>query len=578
MSRGKQGIFTIVAALATVATMAVAPAFAVTISGSVAATDERAPDPVANVEAFLGADGIEVSWELSPSDFVRQSPTGTDFTSAGTFVNVNDVVGYNVWRAEGSLAAELVGTVVPGGTMFIDALPVGSSFIYSVTAADAGGNESAAVAALEITLGPPPVANIPADDIAVTGIGVGDVVSSSIVIANDATEDLANLNASIAIEGLGFLASTDVIALEPGNSTSLDVSFGAAEVGNINGDYTGTLTIRTNDPDNREIVIALSASITAGLGPPQVGVSTTAVVFGSQRLLGTTGTSTVTVSNGLSLALTGSIVLSGDDVFSTASGLDIALEAGESQDVVINFTPTSVGSFTASLVISSNDAGSPEVTVSITGGGVEEITSTNAIVSAKTTATVTIADTDSLDFTDKAAVVIVSTQPYSQADMAELLGIDASRITGVTLTEGSIVVNFTIANTTDDTAPSSVEALAALETAVADTTTDPFPNLNAVASVSGSTESVTLVPEDDDGEPVFGWFSRIEDKVGFDDFYAFADHFGSSSADADFEAAYDINPIDAPDGAVDLDDFFLFTDYFGKSVATAATIRTALGE
>jgi hypothetical protein len=465
---------------------------------------------------------------------------------------------------------------MPGGTMFTDALPVGSSFIYSVTAADAGGNESAAVAALEITLGPPPVANIPADDIAVTGIGVGDVVSSSIVIANDATEDLASLNASIAIEGLGWLASTDVVALEPGNSTSLDVSFGAAEVGNINGDYFGTLTIRTNDPDNREIVIALSASITAGLGPPQVGVSTTAVVFGSQRLLGTTGTSTVTVSNGLSLALTGSIVLSGDDVFSTASGLDIALEAGESQDVVINFTPTSVGSFTASLVISSNDAGSPEVTVSITGGGVEEITSTNAIVSAKTTATVTIADTDSLDFTDQAAVDALIA--LFIADMAELLGIDASRITGVTLTEGSIVVNFTIANTTDDTAPSSVEALAALETAVADTTTDPFPNLNAVASASGSTESVTLVPEDDGGEPVFGWFTRDEDKVGFNDFFAFADHFGRSSADANFDAAFDIDPIDAPNGAVDFDDFFLFADNFGKSVANAAAIRTALGE
>ena len=576
MSRGKQGIFTIVAALATVATMAVAPAFAVTTSGNVAATDERAPDPVANVEAFLGADGVEVSWELSPSDFVRQSPTGTDFTSGGTFVNVNDVVGYNVWRAEGSLAAELAGTVMPGGTVFIDALPVGSSFIYSVTAADAGGNESAAVAALEITLGPPAVANIPAGDIAVTGIGVGDVVSSSIVIANDATEDLASLNASIAIEGLGWLASTDVIALEPGNSTSLDVSFSAAEVGNINGNYFGTLTIRTNDPDNREIVIALSASITAGLGPPQVGVSTTAVVFGSQRLLGTTGTSTVTVSNGLSLALTGSIVLSGDDAFSTASGLDIALEAGESQDVVINFTPTSVGSFTASLVISSNDDGSPEVTVSITGGGVEEITSTNAIVSATTTATVTIADTDSLDFTDPAAVDALIA--LFIADMAELLGIDASRITGVTLTEGSVVVNFTIANTTDDTAPSSVTALAALETAVADTTTDPFPNLNAVASVSGSTESVTLVPEDDGGESVFGWFTRDEDTVGFNDFFAFADHFGRSSADANFDAAYDIKPIDAPNGEVDFDDFFLFSDNFGKTVANAATIRTALGE
>ena len=113
---------------------------------------------------------------------------------------------------------------------------------------------------------------------------------------------------------------------------------------------------------------------------------------------------------------------------------------------------------------------------------------------------------------------------------------------------------------------------------MADTTADPFPSLPAVVSVSGSTESVTLVPEDDGGEPVFGWFTRDEDKVGFNDFFAFADHFGRSSADANFDAAFDIDPIDAPNGAVDFDDFFLFADNFSKSVANAATIRTALGE
>ena len=122
MSRGKQG-FTFVAALATVATMAVAPAFAVTTSGSVAATDERAPGPVANVVAFPGADGVEVTWDLSLSDFVRQSPTGSDFTSGGTFANVNDVAGYNVYRGEGALDPVLVGTVKPGETSFVDALP-----------------------------------------------------------------------------------------------------------------------------------------------------------------------------------------------------------------------------------------------------------------------------------------------------------------------------------------------------------------------------------------------------------------------------------------------------------------------
>ncbi|HJP34332.1 MAG TPA: choice-of-anchor D domain-containing protein [Candidatus Latescibacteria bacterium] len=574
MSRGKQG-FTFVAALATVATMAVAPAFAVTTSGSVAATDERAPGPVANVVAFPGADGVEVTWDLSLSDFVRQSPTGSDFTSGGTFANVNDVAGYNVYRGEGALDPVLVGTVKPGETSFVDALPVGASFIYSVRAADRAGNESVPEAALEITLGPPPIADLPVDDIAFSDVDADEVVSESLVIANDSDVEDAILNVSIEIVGAGFAASTDLITLDPGNSTSLDISFAAADVGNINGDYEGVLTLRSNDPDNREVILALSASISDGLGVPVIDVSASALAFGSQRLLNTTGTRTLVVSNNGGLPLTGSIALSGDDL-STDAAATFELAADESLDIDVSFTPTSVGSLTGSLVITSNDADNPEITVSITGGGVDEVTTPNVIQATVTKATVTLADTDSLDFNDTTAVDDFIAQFI--ADLAELLGIDASRITGVTLTQGSIVVDFTIASTTDDTAVSAPDALDALETAVADTTSDPFPNLPSVESVADNTEVIALIPENADGDPVFGWFTRSEDQVGFNDFFAFADNFGSSSADETFDAAFDIAPTDAPNGAVDFDDFFLFADNFGSTVDNAATIRTALGE
>ncbi|MBI2661518.1 T9SS type A sorting domain-containing protein, partial [Candidatus Woesearchaeota archaeon] len=45
-----------------------------------------------------------------------------------------------------------------------------------------------------------------------------------------------------------------------------------------------------------------------------------------------------------------------------------------------------------------------------------------------------------------------------------------------------------------------------------------------------------------------------DDKVDYDDFFVFAEHFGSSNA------AYDLNA----DGVVDFTDFFLFADNFGQ--------------
>lgn len=578
MSRGKQGVFTFVAALATVATMAVVPAFAVTTSGSVAATDDRAPEPVSDVTAFPGAEGVEVAWALSPSDHVRQSPTGTDFTSGGTFVNVNDVAGYNVWRSDAGLEPELLDTVLPGTMTFIDPLPVGSSITYSVTAIDAAGNESAIASALPITLGPPPtVAFDP--ELAELDFGVAEideVIAALINVANVSEDAEALLNVSIAVEGPGFATDTDLITLNPGEGVDFELSFDAAEVGNLSGIYEGVVVVRTNDPETPEVIVPLVAEIIDGLSAPDINVSPLVVAFSSQRVVNTTGTRAVTLENLGGLPLTGSFVVNGD-AFSVGASTSINREPGTSRVINVNFTPTEVGSFSGSLVFTTNDPDEPEVTVTITGGAVLTPTGPGTIQTQSKKVTLTFADADSLDFNDDAAVQAFIDQLI--ADLAAAMGIDASRITGVTVTQGSIVVNFTVAPSSDSTEPTPDAAVTSLTTAVADTTADAFPSVTgAVQSVSDTTEVVTLQPLDDGGEPVVGWFTRSEDTVGFNDFFAFADKFGLSSADAGFDSAYDIAPADTPDGNVGFDDFFVFADNFGKTVANAAEIRVALGE
>ena len=160
MSRGKRA-FSVGALALAIAFAWVGGAAALTTSNSVAATDERAPEaPTALAVAVdLGVPAVLLSWTASPSDAVRQAPVGTDFTSGGTFVNVNDVAAYNIWRSDGG-AYELVASL-NAMEYSDDSVVSGLTYTYQVTAADAGGNESAAIESDPVSLGPPPTGGEP---------------------------------------------------------------------------------------------------------------------------------------------------------------------------------------------------------------------------------------------------------------------------------------------------------------------------------------------------------------------------------------------------------------------------------
>ena len=129
------------------------------VSRAVVDTDDLAPSPVGEVQAEFdeGGRSITVSWALSDDDVMRQVPTSSDFTTGGTFANVNDVAGYNIWRrladdSEGSLA--IVGSVGAGVTSLVDAsidVSAGSRrYFYMVSVVDASGNESAPIESAEV--------------------------------------------------------------------------------------------------------------------------------------------------------------------------------------------------------------------------------------------------------------------------------------------------------------------------------------------------------------------------------------------------------------------------------------------
>ncbi|MEW6749804.1 MAG: FlgD immunoglobulin-like domain containing protein [Candidatus Latescibacterota bacterium] len=67
---------------------------------------------------------------------------------------------------------------------------------------------------------------------------------------------------------------------------------------------------------------------------------------------------------------------------------------------------------------------------------------------------------------------------------------------------------------------------------------------------------------DAQGVPVQGLFG-MDNTVGFDDFFVFADNFGLTAADEAFEPAFDLDP----NARIDFEDFFRFADNFGRVAA-----------
>ena len=158
MSRGIKGAIASLALLGLGVFLCASPAAAqLTVAESVAGTDDI-NSPVGEVQAEFdeGGRSISISWTLSDDDVERQVPTSSDFTTGGTFRNVNDVVGYNIWRrlADDSGSLAIVGTVGAGVTSLVDAsidVSAGSRrYFYMVSVVDPNGNESTRTESAEV--------------------------------------------------------------------------------------------------------------------------------------------------------------------------------------------------------------------------------------------------------------------------------------------------------------------------------------------------------------------------------------------------------------------------------------------
>jgi len=155
--------------------------------------------------------------------------------------------------------------------------------------------------------------------------------------------------------------SPATVTVEPGESANVDVTFNATAL--ANGTYNAEIIINSDDASAPEVIIPTQMTVSGGI--PNISISTDFLEFGSVPIIGST-TQTFTVSNtGYDLLeITGTSFSNPD--FSLTSVVTI-INPGGNRLFEIEFTPSTIGTITVELTISSNDPDQPEITIGLSG-------------------------------------------------------------------------------------------------------------------------------------------------------------------------------------------------------------------
>jgi hypothetical protein len=252
---------------------------------------------------------------------------------------------------------------------------------------------------------------------------VGASGSASVNLSNTGSANVTINQASVTGTGFSMVGSPAGQTIQPGQSFSFTAQFSPTSVGNA----TGSISVASNAP-NSPMTIALTGSGTV----PGLGVSPAAVNF-KGVVVGNSGTATLNLSNTGSAAVTisqASVTGTGFTISGLAAGLTI--QPGQNSSFTAQFQPTSKGSASGSISISSNSPNSP-MTVALTGTGTQpEI---GAIPSSAPFGNVTVGNTNSqtITLTNGGTANLIISQGTVSGNGFKITGLS----TPLTITAGS---------------------------------------------------------------------------------------------------------------------------------------------
>jgi hypothetical protein len=199
-------------------------------------------------------------------------------------------------------------------------------------------------------------------------VAVNTAVVQSLTMTSTGTAAVTINSAAITGAGFTIVAQTSPVALNPNQSLTLQVQFDPTTAGAL----TGQLTISSNSSTGSTAQVALSGTGTTASGPqasPQLTLSTANLSFGSipvntattQSLtLTSTGTSPVTISSG---------TITGAGFTIVGGSFPVTLNPSQTLTVQLQFDPTTTGTLSGQVTISSNSTTGSTAVVTLSGTG-----------------------------------------------------------------------------------------------------------------------------------------------------------------------------------------------------------------
>ncbi|MGO1749495.1 MAG: choice-of-anchor D domain-containing protein [Marinobacter sp.] len=206
------------------------------------------------------------------------------------------------------------------------------------------------------------------DEIAFGNVQAGVTKDETVTLSNTGNAALGINGVSIAgANASAFMQSNSCSTIAAGESCDVNVTY----IPDGEGTQSATLTINSTDADNSSVDVALSGrSVLAPI--PEIAVTPASVSLG-QVQLGQSESAQVTVSNnGNEALLINSINLTGADASEFLQTNNCTTVApGQTCAIDVSFTAATTGVRNAELVIASNDAERPEISVPVSAEGFE---------------------------------------------------------------------------------------------------------------------------------------------------------------------------------------------------------------
>jgi uncharacterized repeat protein (TIGR01451 family) len=283
------------------------------------------------------------------------------------FHHLGAMGGFDMWRSDGTPAGTRLVDVNPGPA---ESSPLGftlsgSRVFFSATNGTSGQELWALPLAPELFVSPPSV------DFGGRRIGTGPSAPSSVQIQNAGTSPLTVTSVVLggsAPSSFGVSGWVGMpVTLAPGEGLGLSVTFNPASLG----PKSATITVASDDPADPDEVVTLSGVGTSA----EIGTSTTSLDFGDVDAGGSADLPLTIFNNGTASLTIGSLAISGPQAgdFSLVSppATPFAIAASDSQGLTVRCAPTSTGTRSATLTITSDDDDTPVVNVSLTCTGVD---------------------------------------------------------------------------------------------------------------------------------------------------------------------------------------------------------------